>query len=225
MIRSISSLSAHSAVTSGLGSSSQCPVTITNRWLRNFVLPLNLCPFASRPLLHKPDELTIINFTETDPSKLTDLVLAESSKLSSLDSHPKKKRGTTIIILSFPIPTITDTFTSYMSYISSSVETLPPFTSSSIQVAAFHPSFTFSDADVNDFTNYVNRSPYPMLHLLREEEVGRAVEEWEEKGKGNIWENNYDVLRSFSSVSSLEDVALTGHVPPLIKEILKKRSS
>ena len=102
-----------------------------------------------------------------------------------------------------------------------------------------------------------------MLHLLREEEVGRAVEEWEEKGKGepcctsnkqqkltishvicvlfvgfarfvfliffnrtgNIWENNYDVLRSFSSVSDLEDVALTGHVPPLIKEILKKRSS
>jgi hypothetical protein len=45
-----------------------------------------------------------------------------------------------------------------------------------LQVASFHPDYRFADAGADDIGNYTNRSPYPTLHLLREDSVTRAVE-------------------------------------------------
>ena len=44
-----------------------------------------------------------------------------------------------------------------------------------IQVAHFHPDFQFEGTDPDDVTNFTNRAPYPVLHLLREDSVERAV--------------------------------------------------
>ena len=44
-----------------------------------------------------------------------------------------------------------------------------------IQVAHFHPDFQFEGTDADDVTNFTNRAPYPVLHLLREDSVERAV--------------------------------------------------
>ena len=43
------------------------------------------------------------------------------------------------------------------------------------QLATFHPGYCFADSKENDVTNYTNRSPYPMLHLLREEDLEHAI--------------------------------------------------
>ncbi len=43
------------------------------------------------------------------------------------------------------------------------------------QVATFHPDYCFADAISSDVANYTNRSPFPMLHLLKEEQVDKAV--------------------------------------------------
>ena len=43
------------------------------------------------------------------------------------------------------------------------------------QVASFHPEYQFADTDVDDPENYTNRSPYPVLHILREETIERAI--------------------------------------------------
>ena len=43
------------------------------------------------------------------------------------------------------------------------------------QVASFHPEYQFADTDVDDPENYTNRSPYPALHILREESIELAV--------------------------------------------------
>jgi hypothetical protein len=45
-----------------------------------------------------------------------------------------------------------------------------------LQIASFHPDYQFADTDQNDIDNYTNRSPYPTLHLLREDSIDRAVE-------------------------------------------------
>ncbi len=45
-----------------------------------------------------------------------------------------------------------------------------------IQVASFHPQYRFADTNSEDIENYTNRSPYPMLHLLRESSIDRAIE-------------------------------------------------
>ena len=44
-----------------------------------------------------------------------------------------------------------------------------------IQIASFHPDYRFEATEPNAIGNYTNRSPYPMLHLIREESVSRAI--------------------------------------------------
>ncbi|MEI9908733.1 MAG: DUF1415 family protein [Bacteroidota bacterium] len=51
------------------------------------------------------------------------------------------------------------------------------------QVASFHPLYRFADAPGNDAANYTNRSVYPMLHLLREESIERALKKYTEPGQ------------------------------------------
>jgi hypothetical protein len=51
------------------------------------------------------------------------------------------------------------------------------------QVASFHPAYLFAGSSMNDAANYTNRSPYPMLHILREESVSRAIESYPDTHK------------------------------------------
>ena len=45
-----------------------------------------------------------------------------------------------------------------------------------LQVASFHPQYQFAGTSFEDIGNYTNRSPFPTLHLLREDSVSRAVD-------------------------------------------------
>lgn len=47
-----------------------------------------------------------------------------------------------------------------------------------LQVASFHPGFQFANTETDAIENYTNRSPYPMLHLLREESITKAAAQW-----------------------------------------------
>jgi uncharacterized protein len=62
-----------------------------------------------------------------------------------------------------------------------------------LQVASFHPFYQFAGTGADDIENYSNRSPYPMLHLLREASVARAVATFE--GIGDIGARNIETLR------------------------------
>lgn len=61
------------------------------------------------------------------------------------------------------------------------------------QVASFHPQYLFAGAPENDAANYTNRSPYPMLHILREDSITKALEHF--KNPGSIPDNNIDFAR------------------------------
>ena len=62
-----------------------------------------------------------------------------------------------------------------------------------VQIAPFHPLFEFEDSDGAD--TYTNKSPHPMFHALREEEVGHAVQKL--NGDSSIvWRRNVDLLES-----------------------------
>ena len=61
-----------------------------------------------------------------------------------------------------------------------------------LQVATFHPQFQFADTQPDDIENYTNRSPYPILHLLREDSIDRAVESFPDAAE--IYEKNIDTL-------------------------------
>jgi hypothetical protein len=61
-----------------------------------------------------------------------------------------------------------------------------------LQIADFHPDYQFADSEPDDIANYSNRSPYPTLHLLREESITRAVESMPDTA--SIYENNLETL-------------------------------
>ena len=61
------------------------------------------------------------------------------------------------------------------------------------QVASFHPEYIFSGSDEKDAANYTNRSPYPMLHILREESLESAIKKY--PGTENIPEKNISLSR------------------------------
>jgi hypothetical protein len=62
-----------------------------------------------------------------------------------------------------------------------------------LQVASFHPDYQFADIEPDDVANYTNRSPYPMLHLLREDSITRAIETYPDTD--SIPDNNIETLR------------------------------
>lgn len=66
-----------------------------------------------------------------------------------------------------------------------------------VQLASFHPDYRFADAAPDDVTNCTNRSPYPTLHLLREDSIERAVDALENPAA--IYESNMDTLRSLGA--------------------------
>ena len=63
-----------------------------------------------------------------------------------------------------------------------------------LQVASFHPQYQFADTEPDDIDNYTNRSPYPTLHLLREDSIERAVDAFPEASE--IFERNIATLRT-----------------------------
>ena len=60
-------------------------------------------------------------------------------------------------------------------------------------MSSFHPDFQFADTDPDDITNHTNRSPYPTLHLLREDSIERAVQSFPDAA--DIYETNMATLR------------------------------
>jgi hypothetical protein len=63
-----------------------------------------------------------------------------------------------------------------------------------VQIASFHPDYQFAETEAEDVTNYTNRSPYPMLHLLRESSVTRALESF--PNSENIVNRNISLMKA-----------------------------
>jgi hypothetical protein len=61
-----------------------------------------------------------------------------------------------------------------------------------LQIASFHPGFCFAESDADDIENYTNRAPYPILHLLREASIDRAVEAFPDAAQ--IYERNKETM-------------------------------
>ena len=62
-----------------------------------------------------------------------------------------------------------------------------------VQIASFHPHYEFAGSASDDIENYTNRSPYPLLHLLREASVDRAVAAFPDAA--DIYEKNIETMR------------------------------
>jgi uncharacterized protein len=160
-------------------------IAAVKRWLEVAVIGLNLCPFAKA--VHVRDQIRYIVSEATNIDTLADDLVRELEALA--ESNPEKT-DTTLLIL----PNVLQDFLDFNDFLDVADEIVEELELDGIlQVAPFHPQFQFEDTETDDITNYTNRSPFPILHLLREESVTRAVETFPDELA--IAQNNIATLR------------------------------
>jgi len=163
-------------------------VAKTARWVDKVVIGLNLCPFA-KAVQVKGQVRYVVSGAESTSELLGEL----QRELERLVATPAAEIDTTLLIH----PRVLGDFADYNDFLGEADDLVAELElEGELQVASFHPDYCFAGSDGGDAANYTNRSPFPMLHLLREASVSRAVEAFPEPAK--IYERNIETLRALS---------------------------
>jgi hypothetical protein len=148
-------------------------VAQTKKWVETVVIGLNLCPFAK----YVSDKggigyAVMPDLSQAAPAQLKAAVLASfENQVQSLDTQSMLD---TILLI---IPDGLSDFQTYLDLLYAAEDWLEEHGYAGVyQVASFHPDYQFAGEDPADPSNYTNRSPYPMLHILREEQITAALD-------------------------------------------------
>lgn len=156
-----------------------------SRWVDDVVIGLNLCPFAKAVFSKQQIRYAVVRATSTD--QVADALCDEMALLAKTDPE---EIDTTLLIVRGALDTFDD-FNDFLSVADALIEGLG-FTSV-FQIASFHPRYQFVDTAANDVTNFTNRAPFPILHILREDSVERAVDAFPDAA--TIYERNMETMR------------------------------
>ncbi len=161
-------------------------IAATRRWLEQAVIGLNLCPFAKA--VHVKDQIRYRVSAADSVDALLPVLVEELQTLAAADPA---LIDTTLLIH----PQVLGDFLDYNDFLDLADAALDQLgLAGEIQIASFHPHYQFAGSRPDDLDNYTNRAPYPMLHLLREESVARAVASFPDAA--DIFEKNIATLRA-----------------------------
>ncbi len=139
------------------------------QWVYTVVVGLNLCPFAKREL-----DKDRARFVISDAITVQGLLVDLEAELDLLEKDASI--ATTLLIH----PRVLETFYEYNQFLNYAEGLLQQMELDGVyQIASFHPDYQFGGTEPDDAENYTNRSPYPLLHLLREENLDRVLESTE----------------------------------------------
>lgn len=155
------------------------------QWVDRMVVGLNLCPFARQSIDNNAVRYAIVDENSTN---LTDRFIAE---LNLLDTDPSI--DTTLIVISDGL----DDFMDYLDILDGANQILDELGySGKYQIASFHPEYQFAGTEKDEVGNYTNRAPYPILHLLREASVEKALDFYGREEAQNIPDQNIERLKA-----------------------------
>lgn len=164
--------------------SEQTYLAHTSAWLEKAVIGLNLCPFAKAPYAKGQVRISV-SFAKHLDAFLQDL----DTEIQRLLTTPAQELETTLLVCA----TLFDDFLVFNDMLDAADAALDDNQATGIiQIAPFHPQFQFADTDANDISNYTNRSPYPTLHLIREDSIEKAAQAFPDPAV--IFERNIRVL-------------------------------
>jgi hypothetical protein len=157
----------------------------TRAWVDRAVIGLNLCPFAKAPQVKGQ-----VRYVATEARDVEGLLAVLVDELNRLAETPTDRIETTLLIH----PRVLADFADYNDFLDLAEAAVAELDLEGvIQVASFHPQYRFAGSDADDPANATNRSPYPTLHLLREESIDRAVAAFPEAE--SIFEANIATMR------------------------------
>lgn len=143
------------------------PVTTTEAWLRDFVIALDLCPFAAGPF--RAGQVRVVASRGDGLEECLAELLGEAQLL---DQGQEGGASTTL----FVVPQLGLDFEELLDLVDLGEALLEQEDlDASVQLVGFHPDYLFADAEPEDPANATNRSPFPMVHLLRRDDVARAI--------------------------------------------------
>ncbi|MEM7277665.1 MAG: DUF1415 domain-containing protein [Pseudomonadota bacterium] len=141
-------------------------IEASRRWVQTVVVGLDLCPFAKYELEHNR-----LRFVVSRASCENELLVSMNDELQRLERD--KEIETTLIIH----PDVLSDFLDYNQFLDRADQLLEATElAGEYQVASFHPDYQYADTQPDEPGNYRNRSPFPMLHLLREDSVERVID-------------------------------------------------
>ena len=140
-------------------------ISTTQTWLKTIIIEYSICPFAKRELDRGSIRFSVNHDTEIE-SCLMNLML----ECDRLDTDSSIETTLLIYDCAFTV------FDDYLDFLELAETLLIEQGYEGVyQLASFHPDYCFEGAKQDDPANYTNRSPYPMLHLLREAGIEQAV--------------------------------------------------
>ena len=166
----------------------------TKNWITSFVVQLNLCPFAAYPFNNNT-----IKYVVYEGQDLIELIDLLEKELIFLTKKPVSEVETTLIIH----PELLNDFYDYIDFLDIVNQRIFALDLEGVlQIASFHPDYQFGGTEKEDVTNYTNRSPYPMLHLLREDSIEVALESYENPAE--IPERNMETMARLGKAKLVE---------------------
>jgi uncharacterized protein len=164
-------------------------LSATRRWLEQAVIGLNLCPFAKSVYVKDQVRMVVSRARHLD-AFLDDL----DRELELLKTTPAEQVDTTLLVH----PTLFPDFMVFNDFLNVADDVLAEHALEGlIQIAPFHPGFVFEGEEEGDMSHFTNRSPYPTLHLIREESLEKAIESFGDTDV--IFERNIGVLRKLGA--------------------------
>lgn len=160
-------------------------IAATQRWLEVAVIGLNLCPFAKAVHVKRQ-----VRYAVTAAATAEELREELRHELERLAHANPDTIDTTLLIHPKAMTDFID-FHFFLRDADALLRTLG--LEGTLQIASFHPAYEFAGNAPDDIENCTNRSPYPMLHLLREASIDRAVAAFPDASA--IYDRNIETLR------------------------------
>ena len=181
----------------------QSVVEATRRWVSSIVIALNLCPFAQRVF-----DANTIRYVVSDAVDEAGLLNDLAHELEALVAAPIETVETTLLIH----PGVLGDFLDFNEFLGAADQLLADLDlRGTIQIASFHPGYQFAGTDPDAVENYTNRSPYPMLHLLREASISAIAAD--AKDLLDIPRRNIATLRKLGRTRMLEKLKAVAEGP------------
>ncbi len=137
-------------------------------WLEEVVIKLNFCPFAQKVLINDK-----VRYKVVSESSKEEQLMCLVEEFQRLDKETKIE--TTLMIT----PVGLESFFDYLDLFEAANQLLVKLNYESVyQLASFHPDYCFDDTEQNDASNFTNRSPYPLIHIIREERLEKVLESY-----------------------------------------------
>jgi uncharacterized protein len=147
----------------------QKSLSLTKYWLEQIIIGLDLCPFAQIPFREGRIHVTVCEDSDEE-----EVIKSFTLECERLFLEGPIKISTTLIAF----PNATQDFLEFNDFVGDLEYLLEAAGLSSVfQLVAFHPHFYFEGLEIDDMANLVNRSPYPIVHIIRVEEMKKAVDE------------------------------------------------